>query len=154
MCFSKLFKKKEELPADYPVYQIRWEDLKTVMDSYNLELMLKDQFKPDSYIYFTGRLDWDKLLPYLTYSAELYAEVERRDCDDYSKKASADAAWLFGLGCIQVWGDTPYGRHAFNLVITSPTTVKIFEPNAGFECAGELMDLENEYGWKADSWKP
>jgi hypothetical protein len=111
-----------------------------------------DDNLPDVNFYYTDSADWKKIIPYLTYSAEYYAESERKDCDDYSKKASADASFYLGLNVIQAWGTMPDGYHAFNLVKTD-TGYMVFEPNAGWECAGELLELDNKYEWKADKWK-
>ncbi|MBU0778210.1 hypothetical protein KKH23_05965 [Patescibacteria group bacterium] len=152
MCWN-LFKKKTEKPIEYVVHEMSWEDLVKLLGDNGLELMLKPKFKPDYNVYFTDEAGWSKIIPYLTYSAEVYVEWERRDCDDYSKKASADAGFNYGLFCAQAWGNCRYGVHAFNLVVTSPTTFKLFEPNAIFdEVAGRLIE-QGEESWQAKNWK-
>jgi len=140
-------------PTDYKVFSMHWEDLVSLLTENGLEIMLKANFEPDYDIYYSDEEGWASIVPFLTYSAEYFAESERKDCDDYSKKAAADAGFDFGLYGVQAWGDSPYGRHAFDLAITSPTTFKLWEPNAGFvEVAGGLFE-QGEYGWRARSWK-
>jgi len=144
---------------EYKVYSIPYSDLANYLQGNGLINMVKSEYHPDNRVYFTSKEGWISLIPYLTFSAEVYADSERRDCDDYSKKASAEGAFKFGLEVIQVWGDTPLGPHAFNLVIYLDETdnfgCSLFEPNAGFECAGELLVFNNNsYGWIAKSWKP
>jgi len=143
----------ESLPSDYPVYKMTWKDIQSELTALGLELMEKSGNLPDTDFFYTDELSWSSLIHYLTYSADMYADFERRDCDDYSKKASADSSFLFGLNTIQVWGNTPYGYHAFDGVKTE-NGWKIFEPNAGFPTAGELLNFENEYGWEPKKYKP
>jgi len=82
-------------------------------------------------------------------------DVAIKNCDDYSKWANADSSKRFRLnGCVQLWGNSPYGFHAFSGVITGPDTIRIFEPNASFPCAGELLMIPNVYGWEPTKWKP
>ena len=144
---------KPDLPADYPVFVLPWSDVMKRLTELGLTPMTLDM--PDVHMFYTDRPHWAQIMRHLIYSAEPYSKIERRDCDDYSKKASADSSFYFGLGCIQVWGDSPYGYHAYNLVFAGTKTVLIFEPNAGFEeVAGELMALDDKRGWHPRKWKP
>jgi len=154
VCFKK--KKPVEIPAPFtfPVYYMHWDTLKALLESKGLRCQIEDGDKPDNYHYYTDLASWTVLFKDLIFLAENYALYERRDCDDYAKKASAEAAWKHGLGCLQVYGNTPDGRHAFGLVVVSETDVRIFDPNSVFECAGELLELNNKYGWAPDCWKP
>ena len=136
-----------------PVLQMPWSQAAAVLAGLGIEPMVQPQDMPDVDVYYTTEKQWKMLIPSLAYPADKYI-ASQTDCDDYSKKASADSSWHFGLNCIQAWGDTPYGYHAFNLVFISGIEVRIFEPNAGFECAGELMRLDNDYGWTPRRWKP
>lgn len=143
--------KGPDLPKDYPVYEITWTDLVKELEELGLELMLKEKYPPDRIVSYTDRESWEKMVPFLTYPAEEYVS-QACDCDNYAKKASADAAFLFKLeGCLQCWGNIP-GYHAFNMVYTGKKTYALFEPNAGFVWAGKLFKPgDNEYQPK--SWK-
>jgi len=149
--FLGLFKSKK--PKDYPILTMKWVDLKTNLGNWGLELMLKDKFVPDATISYTYEKVWATIIPYLTYPADLYIAELDVDCDDYSKWASANSSKDFRLsGCLQCWGDTPLGFHAFNLVITGDNTFKLFESNAGFEFAGKLFNA-GDNGYLPSSWK-
>lgn len=143
----------EPRESDYPVYRMTWADTRLLIGKLGLTAMMEGD-DPDRHFFYTDEETWRKIIPYLTYPGEYYAWEERRDCDDYSKKASADSSFYYGLNCLQVWGNTPLGFHAFNMVLVLPDKWKLFEPNASFECAGELLDLKNEYGWEPVKWKP
>ncbi len=145
MCF---FKKKTTLPV-VSLSKLPWEELEDTLAGMGISLILTQ--KPDDFVQYTSELEWRKVLPYLTISAE-YA-VNGADCDDYARKASVDASILFGLsGCLECWGDTPMGYHAFNLVILSPHSFALFESNAGFEWAGSLFQI-GENGYSPKGWK-
>ena len=143
----------EPLPSDYPVYETTWSAVNKELSDLGLKAMENPEDIPDIHFYYTDEKNWATLISHLTYTGEIYAQFERRDCDDYSKKASADSSFLFGLNTIQVWGNTPFGYHAFDGVKTE-NGWKIFEPNAGFPVAGELLNFENEYGWEPKKYKP
>ncbi len=138
-------------PNDYNIYSMNYSTVRDELTA--LGIICMDNNLPDINFYYTDISRWQEIIKYLTYSAEYYSQSERKDCDDYSKKASADSSFNFGLNTIQAWGHTPNEYHAFNLVKTLDGYM-IFEPNAGFECAGELMELNNKYGWSPDKWKP
>ena len=139
-------------PAGYPVYQIGWDELATNLKGLGLELMLKAEFMPDRLVKYTGEKAWAEIIPFLIYPADDYV-AEVADCDDYSRWAAADASRIFKLnGCLQCWGDTPSGRHAWGLVITGPKSYLLFEPNAGFPYAGKLF-AEGDNGYEPKYWK-
>lgn len=147
-------------PALKAIRAVPWQTVVAELNELGLELMLKAKFPPDRYLYHVDEEDWGKLVPHLTFSGESYIYTpEAPDCDDYAKKASAEAAFLFHVSCLECWGSTPYrsesnptGRHAFNLVRIAPKQYRIFEPNAAFEEAGALFKFgENDY--IPDSWR-
>ena len=109
---------------------------------------------PDKHFFYTDDASWELIQKSLTYPADYFVSVERKDCDDYSKKASADGSFYYGLNVLQAWGDSPEGFHAFNLVMVNLNSWRVFEPNAGFACAGKLMELANKDGWLVRKWKP
>ena len=163
MCWlSKLFKPELEKPKPIlkQIRAVSWGKVVSELNELGVELMLKDKFQPDSYVYHVDEEDWQKLVPYLTFSGEYYMLTpEAPDCDDYAKKASAEAAFQFHLSCLECWGETPYrsetnptGRHAFGLVRIAEKNYRIFEPNAAFEEAGELFEF-GEHGYMPDSWR-
>lgn len=135
----------------YPLFRKTWQDVKGNLD--DLGLICMESSLPDYEFFYTDILSWQVIFKNLIYPAQYFAEIERKDCDDYSKKASADSSFYYGLNCLQVWGDTPEGYHAFNMIMIAPGIWRVFEPNAGFECAGELLLLDNKYGWKPKQWK-
>lgn len=136
---------------DYPIFRMAWQDARKSLD--DLGLVWMDTKLPDANFFYTNESSWQKIFKNLIYPATRFTEVERKDCDDYSKKASADSSFYYGLNCLQSWGDSPAGYHAFNMIMVAPYIWRIFEPNSGFECAGELLKLDNKYGWKAKDWK-
>lgn len=114
--------------------------------------MLKSKFVPDYKVSYTDEAGWAKIVPYLVLPADLYVAGDA-DCDDYTKASSAKAALKFKRnGCLQCWGDTPLGPHAFGLVMTGEKTYKLFECNAGFEFAGRLFN-QGENNYLPKSWK-
>ena len=146
---------KEEplLPQLKQITSVAWETVVAELGELGLELINKDKFRPDSRIYHVDEEDWRQVIPYLTFSGEYYVYTpEAPDCDDYAKRASVEAAFEFHLSCLECWGGTPYGRHAFGLVRVGTEDYRIFEPNAAFEEAGELFRFD-EYGYVPDCWR-
>ena len=161
MCWlSDLFKKEKPKPQLKQIIAVPWHSIISELTELGLELMLKDKFQPDKYTYHVDEEDWRKVVPYLTFSGEYYVYTpEAPDCDDYAKKASAEASFQFHLSCFECWGDSPYispdnptGRHAFSLVRVGAKDYRIFEPNAAFEEAGELFKF-GEHEYKPDAWR-
>jgi len=144
-----------EMADSYPVFTASWSDIKKELTALGLKPMEHDEDVPDDFFYYTDEESWAKILPSLTYSPKYFPQVQRKDCDDYSKKASADSSFYFGFNCIQDWGYTPPGYHAFNLVKfgLGQKQWKIFEPNEGYECSGQLLPLNNTFGWVSRKWK-
>ncbi len=139
-------------PTDYPYYEESWSQFTASLSELGLELMLKPQFAPDYKVSYTNKDSWAKIVPYLVFPADLYVE-EDADCDDYSKAASVKSSMVFKRnGCVQCWGDTPLGRHAFGLVKTGEKSFMLFEPNGGFPFAGTLFK-NGEHQYQALSWK-
>lgn len=146
-----------DIPSDFPFYSLTWPEVVESLDALGLKRM--DTDLPDKKYFSTDESTWLKLLPGLTYPGKYFAERERKDCDDYAKKASADSSFYYGLNCLQVWGHTPIGLHAFNLVLVGarhavPSQWRVFEPDATKQCSGKLLELNNTFGWKPEKWKP
>jgi len=144
-------------PTGYPKFKIHWVDLVKVLAENGIELRLRAKFAPDVWVYYTDEESWAKIVPFLVYPADYYVS-QACDCDEYAKKASADASFEFELnGCLQAWGEHDMS-HAFGLVMTSLSTFKLFEMNAGFPWAGVLFDPEEilapdeENGYTVESW--
>ena len=103
--------------SDFPVYRMAWSKVLTYLDRLGLSPMIdRNSGIPDAEFFYTDEKSWEQIIKTLTYPADFYVDQERKDCDDYSKKASADSSFYYGLNCLQVWGDSPEGYHAFNLV--------------------------------------
>ena len=135
-----------------PILWIKFQELKVNLAELGLECRMRDDYQPDTWVAYTNEESWAKIIPFLTYSASYYV-AEGADCDDYARWAAVDASRIFKLnGCLEGWGLMPQGGHAWGLVMTSPKGYKLFEPNAGFEYAGELFaNKDNEYNTK--SWE-
>jgi len=153
--------KEQTVPGDYPIYKMRYSEQITELEELGLEMQVKTQFRPDTWVYYTDEEGWNKIIPFLTFPADLYVaeggDEGGADCDGYAKYASAKAEMIFKLanGCIQTWGQMPLGRHAWNLVTIHTDNGRIrkqFEPNAGFEYAGELFSI-GDHVYQPDSWK-
>ena len=136
-----------------------YTDVRSELEA-SLECMIKDEsrFKPDYWTTFTDREGWVKAVPWLTFPAEYYTG-EELDCDDYARKAAAEASFLFKLnGCFQAWGYRPdpsdpnkQVRHAWALGYIGNKKYVMWEPNAGFDETGRL--LEERDGYVPESWK-
>jgi len=139
--------------GDVPKLETTWEEVKAELASLGLTLMLKDGCLPDTKIFHTNEAALILMVPFLTYPADYYVAELEIDCDDYSKWASADSSRIFKLsGALQIWGHMPLGYHAFSGMRIAPVKYKLWEPNAGFECAGELFDF-SEHEYTPDKWK-
>ena len=75
------------------------------------------------------------------------------NCDDYARRATSDSAFLFKLnGCLECWGDSQWGYHAYSLVRVAPQQYRLSEPNAGAPWAGELMKF-GDNGYVPKHWR-
>lgn len=145
-----------KLPAGYPVYMMPWQQMVNNLRAAGLTGMVKDTYPPDGYAYFTDSEHLEKLFRDYIYSAEMFAYYERRDCDNYTKKAIGNFEFDTGLTGLQlngyIPGDEKPERHAWAGVWTLEG-LRMWDPNAGFKCAGELLKTGNAYGWEPDAWK-
>jgi len=139
------------LLTNYPKCQIKWTDMEKSLDELGLDCMLKSKYIPDSIVSYTDKESWAKIVPYLTLPADLYVNKDA-DCDDYSQWAAAESSMKFKRKCLQCWGNTPYGYHAFNMVQVAHNKYMYFEPNAGFPFAGKLFNA-GEHGYIPEAWK-
>lgn len=137
--------------GDVPRQEMTWADLVSMLASHGLTLMLTDQ--PDYKIRFTDEETLARMVPFLTYPADYYVAELEINCDDYARWAAADARRIFHIqGVYEVWGNTPYGYHAWSLGIIAFDEIRLFEPNAGFPMAGELF-IPGDYGYTPEKWK-
>ena len=137
--------------GDIPRQEMLWQDLVNMLASHGLTLMLSDQ--PDYKVRFTNEETLAKMVPFLTYPADYYVAELEINCDDYARWAAADARRIFRIqGVYEVWGNTPYGYHAWSLGITDFDKFKLFEPNAGFPFAGEMF-VPGDNGFIPEKWK-
>ena len=134
------------------IQEMTWYELIDMLkDKHNLENMLSHP--PDHKKRFTDEETMIKIVPFLTYPADYYIAELEINCDDYARWAAADMRRIFRLqGVFEVWGNTPYGYHAWCMTVVGPDKVKYFEPNAGFPFAGELFDAGG-YGFIPEKWK-
>ena len=151
---SQVEEKPSFLTEDYPVLETTWAEVIVSLSKTGLTAMIATSDIPDYSFFYTDAGHWKKIIKHLTYPAIFYQQEERKDCDDYSKKASADSSFYFGLNCLQAWGDSALGYHAYNLLMVAPDAWKVFEPNGSFDVSGKLLDLDNRQGWIPRKWKP
>jgi len=135
------------------IVKVPFGTVKAELEELGIEYMLKDKYVADLKIYYTDEGNWQKVIPWVSHYVYYQSQTpEVPDCDDAAKRASVEAAFKFHLHCLTVWGDSPYGRHAYSLVKIGEKLYRIFEPNKAFKEAGRLMKLgENGYG--PDSWR-
>lgn len=140
------------LPAGYPVFEIGWFGLITELRDLGVELMLKLDHVPDNTVKHTDEESWAKIMPFLVYPADYYVE-QVADCDDYARWATADSSRLFKLnGCLECWGDSQWGYHAYSLIRVAPGEYRISEPNAGAPWAGDLLKF-GQHGYNPKFWR-
>lgn len=140
------------LPAGFPVFDIKWAELKSELESLGVQCMLKPEHVPDDFVRHTDEASWAKIMPFLVYPADLYV-AGVADCDDYARWAASDSSKKFKLnGCLECWGDMPLGYHAFNLVRIAPLEYRLSDHNAGFSYAGELFKFY-EHGYIPKYWR-
>jgi hypothetical protein len=131
--------------------EMHWQDMVDMLASHGLTLMLSDQ--PDYKVRFTNEETLARMVPFLTYPADYYVAELEINCDDYARWAAADARRIFRIqGVYEVWGNTPYGYHAWSLGMIDFDSFKLFEPNAGFLFAGELFN-PGDNGFVPEKWK-
>ena len=134
-----------------PRQEMLWQDLVDMLASHGLTAMLSHP--PDYKIRFTSEEMLARAVPFLTYPADYYVAELEINCADYARWAAADARRIFRIqGVYEVWGNTPYGYHAWSLGIIDFDKYKLFEPNAGFPFAGELFATD-ENGFIPEKWK-
>ena len=167
MCWLKLFKSGLEKPptleaydsyarqqvGDVPRYESTWAEVKAGLQSLEVRCMIKDEDVTDLRVFHTDEATLARMIPFLTYPADYYVAELDIDCDDYSMWAASDARRIFKVnGVYQVWGWMPLGYHAWSLGIVGQGRYKLWEPNAGFESAGDLFKA-GEYGYNPEKWK-
>ena len=140
-------------PSKYAKYQMSWNELCTLMDSYGITKQVKDAFLPDFDVFYTDANSWVTIMPWVQIVSGAYKPT-KFDCDDFARKCVADTAFYFGLnGCVNLWGRTPLGQHAFVGLPISKQELLICEPNKGFNFSGKLFK-PTENGYFPTSWKP
>lgn len=166
MCWlSKLFKPERpptleaydnwvrQQVGEVPRYETSWGEVKVELQNLGLRCMIKDEDIPDFKMFHTDETTLTKMIPFLTYPADYYVAFLEIDCDDYADWASADASRIFKIsGVRKVWGWMPLGYHAWSISRIAPMRYKLFEPNAGFDCAGELFNF-GYFGYNPNKWK-
>ena len=97
---------------------------------------------PDYKVFYPDEVSLEKMIPFLTFSAEYYIAKLGIDCDDYAMWAAALARLIFECnGIYQAWGNMDLGYHAFNIVKVGENLYRLWEPNSGFAWAGEPFEI-------------
>jgi len=154
---NSLFKDKPVVLPEVNKTLIAWATIIQELAHLGIECQLKDNYAyPDMQVHTTDEEGWNKIVPFLTYSGQLYV-AEDADCEDYARWASSDASKIFRLGsCLQCWGNVSNsqanGSHAWNMVRVGEGDWRLFDANAGFDCSGSLFKI-GENGYHCGSWK-
>lgn len=110
-----------------------------------------DDFVLDLHYYLTDIEGWAKVLPDLVVNSSLY-KPNIYDCEDFGLKAQVTCAERYGLNALRLCiGLVPNPRkpgekgwHGFNLFpvrFSDRVELMLFEPNDGFEWAGNAFDI-------------
>ena len=128
-----------------PQYSLNGLELAVKLRDLNLSIPFK---MLDWTYYYTDLESWGKILYDLTFKSSLYVE-DKFDCDNYALKAMTLCAERYGLNAFgMVIGDTPLGRHGFNILYFGDDFM-LFEPNEGFEFSGSAFPI-NDYGYQPE----
>ena len=119
---------------------------------FRLELLELELSRPfgmlDEWYYFTDTEGWGKILWDLTFNSSLY-KADRFDCENFALKAMSVCAERYGLNTFGVViGDTPQGRHGFNIFFTGKKFL-LWEPNDGYPQAGMPFKI-GDFGYIPD----
>jgi len=97
----------------------------------------------DSVMTITTESELERIAPHLVYPAGWYIE-EIWDCEDYAIQAQGDASRKFHVSGIRMGlGWMPLGYHGFPITLSKEGTTWLFEPNAGFSCAGKWFKIDD-----------
>jgi len=100
----------------------------------------------DTWVSVCSKSQLDTIAPSLVFPADLYI-AEIADCEDYAIKAQSEACFTFHISGIRLaLGNMPQGYHGFPLAIDKERNIWLFEPNAGYEYAGEWFKI-GEHGY-------
>ena len=139
------------LVGNVPLFETYWGIVVEELKALGIAWMANSA--PDSKIFYTDESTMIKIIPFLTYPADFAVESLSLDCDDYALWATADASRIFRLTTVfQAWGDFGGSYHAFCICKVAEGQYRIFEPNSGFEVAGELFKI-GEHSYFPQRWK-
>ena len=106
----------------------------------------------DGQYYLTDIKGWGKILYDMVFNSSLYKK-DKFDCENYALKAMSVCAERYSLNTMgMVIGDTPLGRHGFNVICiydNANVNLMLWEPNDGFEFSGSPFEI-GEYGYQPD----
>lgn len=134
--------KRWGVPQGYLVHELHKVSVEPIIET--------DDFVLDRLYYYTNMEGWSKVLPDLLLRSGLYRE-NIFDCEDYALKAQIECALRYGLNAMRLCiGRIPQGMHGFDIFPYGNERgiegFMLFEPNDGFEWAGNAFDIgENGY---------
>lgn len=135
----------QHIPS-FKEYSLPRENLYLAISKLGLEIPM-GMF--DSWYYHSDMEGWGKILWDLVFDSRLYKQ-DIFDCEDYAIKAFIVCRERYGLnGLAAVVGDTPYGRHGFNMFFHGDGFM-LFEPNAGFDFSMEGAFEIGGHGYKPE----
>lgn len=104
----------------------------------------------DAQYFFTDLEGWGKVLQDLVFKSNLY-KTDKFDCENYALKAMNACAERYGLNTLcMVIGNTPQGRHGFNIFYYGGDGFMLWEPNEGYSFSGSAFEI-GEYGYRPDT---
>jgi len=149
--YEKYYDWVRQQVGDIPKHETMLSDVRQELKS--LGLVCMDESIPDIHVFSTNEATLIKMVPFLTYPADYYVAELDIDCDDYSMWAAADARKIFKVnGIYQVWGSMPLGYHAWSIGRSAAGKYLLWEPNAGFEYAGEVFAF-GTHNYQPEKWK-
>jgi hypothetical protein len=149
----------EELESSYPVYAVPWKQICEELADLGLTEMEEYSDRPDNVFYHTDEEALRKMLPFITFERKPFPQTERKDCDEYTAKSSADLRFRFGIMGLRIhgWykssGMKEEELHAFCGSRTQYGKWLFWEPNRGLPASGLLFGMKNGLGYRPIRWK-
>lgn len=124
-------------------YTISGVELQSGLEEIGLTLPMG---RLDSWYYYTDLEGWLNVIYNMLFKSVLY-KYDKFDCENYALKAMNASAEKYGLNAFGMTiGDTPLGRHGFNILLIHEMGFHLWEPNDGFELSGAVFEIgDNGY---------
>lgn len=139
---SKLFVKVDHIPK-FEEFSMSSSQLRSMLERH-LELQLGKAILWDRRYYCVSHSDWGKVFGDVLLNMPKYTK-DKFDCENFALLVSARVAEKYKLNsCGIAIGDSPWGRHGFNIFL-SDVGLFYLEPQNG-----DVFPIEEDSGYKAD----